>query len=159
MPHMIIFRSHTGGIATLGYGAVCSILSKQKINASSSACAELVSVSDYFPKLSCAKLFLEAQDIMLKRNIMHQDNTPAMLIEQNGKSSCSKRSYYLSTQYFYVTDAIKQEEMEIVYFPIEVMIADFFSQNHYKEIFSINFEALSSDTCPLVAYTTIMVRL
>ena len=54
------FRSNTSSATTLRYGIVCSMFSKQKINTSSSTCTELIGVSDYFPKLSNAKLFLEA---------------------------------------------------------------------------------------------------
>ena len=54
------FQSYTGRATTLGYGVVCSMSSKQKINTNSSAHAELVGFSDYFLKLSYAKLFLEA---------------------------------------------------------------------------------------------------
>ena len=101
------YCSHTGGTTTIGYGVVCSMSSKQKINTNSSTCAELVGVSNYFLKLSCAKLFLEAQGVMLRRNIIYQDNMSAMLMEQNGRSSCSRRSRHLNMRYFYVVDAVK----------------------------------------------------
>ena len=68
-------------ILEVGYDIMCSMSPKQKINTSSSTCAELAGVSDYFPKLSCTKLFLEAQGVVLKRNIVIQDNTPALLME------------------------------------------------------------------------------
>ena len=51
-----------------------------------------------------------------------------MLIEQNGKLSCSKRSRHLNVRYFCVTDAVKRKEMEIMHCPTEVMIADFFTK-------------------------------
>ena len=70
------FRSHTCSATTLGYSIVCSISSKQKINTSSSTHAKLTSISDYFLKLSRAKLFLEAQDVVLKRNIAYQTIYP-----------------------------------------------------------------------------------
>ena len=101
------YRSQTGGATTMGYGVVCSMSSKQKINTNSSTFTELVGVSDYFPKLSHAKLFLEAQGVMLRRNIVYQDNMSAMLMEQNGRSSCSRRSRHLNMRYFYVVDAVK----------------------------------------------------
>ena len=65
------FRSHRGSATTLKYSVVCSMLSKQKINTSSSTYAELVSILDYFPKVLCAKLCLKGQGIALQRNITY----------------------------------------------------------------------------------------
>ena len=120
------FRSHIGSTTTLGYGIVYSMSPKQKININSSTHAELVSVSNYFPKLLYAKLFLKVQDIALKRNIMYQDNTSVMLMKKNRKLSCSKRSCHLNTRYFYVMNTVKQKEMEIMHYPKEVIITNFF---------------------------------
>ena len=81
--------------------------SKQKINTNSSTFAELVGVAYYFPKTSYAKLLLEAQEIEVKKNIIMQDNASAIRMEENRRSSYSKRSRHLSIKYFCVIDAVK----------------------------------------------------
>ena len=71
---------------------------------------------------------MESQGFVLKRNIILQDNQSAMLMEANGKFSCSKRSRNFNIRYFYVTEAMKRQEVEIAYCPTEVMLADFFTK-------------------------------
>ena len=112
----------------MGHGVFCSISSKQKINTNSSTFAELVGVADYFPKTSYAKLFLEAQGVKVKKNIIMQDNTSAINMEENGRSSCSKRSRHLNIKCFYVTDAVKRKEVEVICCSTGIMLADFFTK-------------------------------
>ena len=64
----------------------------------------------------------------MKQNVILQDNQSAMLMENNGRASCGKRSRHLNIRYFYVTDAVKRKEVEIAYCPTEVMLADFFTK-------------------------------
>ena len=58
----------------------------------------------------------------------------SILMETNGKKSCTKRSRHLNIRYFYIKDLIDREEEEVDYCPTENMLADFFS-NRYKEIY------------------------
>ena len=80
------------------------------------------------------QLFMEDQGYPSKQNIILQDNKSAILMETNGKKSCTKRCRHLNIRYFYIKDLIDREEEEVDYCPTENMLADFFS-NRYKEIY------------------------
>ena len=71
-------RGHTGGIISMGYGAVIHGCSKQKINTKSSTKSEIVGVSsDFLPyTMWTSYYFLKEQGYALKRNMLfYQDNT------------------------------------------------------------------------------------
>jgi hypothetical protein len=88
------FRSHTGGAMSHRTGVPISISRKQKLNTKSSTEAELVGVDD----VTRTKLFLEAQGYHISRNVVHQDNKSAILLERNGKRSSSKRTRAINMQ-------------------------------------------------------------
>ena len=73
-------------------------------------------------------LFMEAQGYPLERNVLLQDNKSAILLESNGRMSCSKRSRHLNIRYFYVKDLIDKGLLEVEYYPTEQMLADFFTK-------------------------------
>jgi hypothetical protein len=75
------FRSHTGGAMTYSTGVPISVSSKQKLNTKSSTEAELVGVDDATTLILWTKLFLEAQGFHISRNVVHQDNKSAILLE------------------------------------------------------------------------------
>jgi hypothetical protein len=77
---------------TLGYGAVISNSTKQKVNARSSTKCKMITVDDTISKLLWTKRFIEAQGHKVKANIVYQDNTSAMKLELNGKASSRKRT-------------------------------------------------------------------
>ena len=76
--------------------------------------------------------------MMLRRNIVYQDNMSTILMGQNGRSSCSRHSCHLNVRYFYVTDTVKQKEMEIVYCLTEVILANF-----YETVTRKSFQTIS----------------
>ena len=118
-------RSHTGAIMTLGKGAVCSISSKQKVNARSSTEAELIGVDDVISTVLWTKLFMECQGIEIKENIVYQDNKSTILLAKNGRHSTGKRSRHLNIKYFYITDQLERKELAIEYCPTDDMVADY----------------------------------
>ena len=120
-------RGHTGGVISLGKGAVLHNCTKQKINTKSSTESEVAGVSDFLPYTIWASHFLKAQGYKLIRNIFYQDNTSAIKMLKNGKESCGSKSRHIHTRYFLTKDVIKREEMEIQYCPTEQMIADFYT--------------------------------
>jgi len=85
------FKSHTGGVVSLGCGTVMCKLTKQKLNTKSSMEAELVGATDYLPNTIWARMFLEAQGYMLEENVFFQDNQSAMKLEMNGRLSCGQK--------------------------------------------------------------------
>ena len=64
-------KSHSGGAISFSIGLIASTLQKQKLNARSSAEAEIVGVSDTLRKALFIDLFLVAQGYPLKENILY----------------------------------------------------------------------------------------
>ena len=59
---------------------------------------------------------------------MYQDNQSAILLENNGKRSSSKRTKHINIRYFFITDRIKNGKINMEYFPTDDMVADFFTK-------------------------------
>ena len=121
-------RSHSGATMTLGKGMVISGSTKQKINTRSSTEAELVPMDDYVSKVLWTKLFIETQGFTIRENIVLRDNTSCMKLEKNGKWSSGRRTKHLKIKYFYVTDLIKRNEIELRYCPTGKMIGDYMTK-------------------------------
>ena len=121
-------KSHTGGIMTLGKGAVIATSTKQKINTKSSTEAELVGVDDVVGRILWTNYFLEAQGYASSDTIIYQDNKSAILLEKNGNLSSSKRTKHINIRYFFITDRVANNEVKIEYCPTDEMVADFFTK-------------------------------
>eukprot|EP00559_Dactyliosolen_fragilissimus_P000204 CAMPEP_0184874530 /NCGR_PEP_ID=MMETSP0580-20130426/42450_1 /TAXON_ID=1118495 /ORGANISM="Dactyliosolen fragilissimus" /LENGTH=176 /DNA_ID=CAMNT_0027377561 /DNA_START=3172 /DNA_END=3702 /DNA_ORIENTATION=- len=122
------FKSQTGTRMSLGKGCFYSTSKKQKINTGSLTEAELVGVSYLMPMILWTRLFLEAQGIRTKDNIIYQDNTSTKLMATHGKTSCGKITRYMNIKYFFITDQIKQGTVKIHHCPTEDMVGDFFTK-------------------------------
>ena len=125
------FKSHTGAVNTgsnLKGGAIQTVSRKQKLNTKSSTEAELVAVDDVIVLVLWTMLFLEAQGYTVDKNIIHQDNKSAILLEVNGKSSSGKRTRALNIRYFYITDKVLRGNAVIEYCPTNQMIGDFMTK-------------------------------
>jgi hypothetical protein len=94
------FKSHTGAMMTLGKGAMQSIARKQKMNVRSSTEGKLVAADNAATMILWTKLFLEAQEYNVDKNIVYQDNKSAILLETNGKKSSGKQTRALNICYF-----------------------------------------------------------
>ena len=121
-------RSHTGGTMSLGHGTFHHRSAKQKINTKSSTEAELVGASEYIGWTLFAKRFLEEQGYTLKRNIFYQDNESAMKLERNGRASSSNKTRHIHIRYFFVQDALEQEDIELKHCKTDSMVADFYTK-------------------------------
>ena len=121
-------KSHTGGAFSLGSGVVYGTSTRQKINTKSSTEAELVAANDVLPQVLWTKYFLEAQGYATSNAIVYQDNQSAMLLENNGRASSSKRTRHLNVRYFFIHDKIESKEVRVEYCPTGDMIGDFFSK-------------------------------
>jgi hypothetical protein len=82
-------KSHTGGVFSLGKGAIYAASTRQKLNTKSSTEAELVGVNDILPQVLWTKYFLQEQGYCCADSVIYQDNKSAMLLENNGRSSSS----------------------------------------------------------------------
>ena len=121
-------KSHTGSILTLGGGVITSDSTKQKPNARSSTESEMIAADDMLAKVLWTKRFIEAQGHKVKANVIYRDNTSAMKLEANGKASSGKRTRHFDIKYFYITDLIRRNELEIEYCPTDDMIADYMTK-------------------------------
>jgi hypothetical protein len=122
------FKSHTCGAMSYGTGVPISISRKQKLNTRSSTEAELAVVDDVSNLILWTRLFLDEQGYRISRNVVHQDNKSAILLETNGKRCSSKRTRAINIRFFYITDQVEKGNVEIQYCPKGYMIGDFFSK-------------------------------
>jgi hypothetical protein len=118
-------KSHTGAMFTMGKGAIIGSSTKQKVNSRSSTESELIGVEDKISRVLWTKRFLEWQEFVVKLNIIYQENTSTIKLEKNGKESSGKRKRHFDIKYFYVTDLISRDEVEIEYCSTDEMLADY----------------------------------
>ena len=122
-------RGHTGaGLTTFGTGIIDQKLSKQKMNMRSSTETEEVGTSEYLPKNIYFKMFMEAQGYTLKSNILAEDNESTIWMSKNGRESCTSNSKHIAIKYFWVTDRIKNGNIEIVHCPTKQMVSNYFTK-------------------------------
>jgi hypothetical protein len=121
-------RSHTGATMSLGVGCLYSILRMQKLNTRRSTESELVGINDAMLLIFWTRNFLIGQGFHVADNVVYQDNQSAMLLENNGKMSSSKRTRHLDICYFFVTDNIHKKHLCVEYCPTDDMIGDFFTK-------------------------------
>ena len=93
-------KSHTGAAMVLGKVLVYGVSSKHKLNMKIPTEGELVGVDDASPLMFWTGYYLEARGWAMKENVAFQDNQSAMLLEQNCKSSSSKRTHHINIRYF-----------------------------------------------------------
>ena len=121
-------KSHTGGAVSWGWGVLLTMCKKQKLNTKSSTEGEIVGVSDFMPNIIWARMFLEAQGEVLKKNTLYQDNQSAMKIILNGRKSSGQKTKHMDNRYFWIKDRIESENIKVEYCPTEKMVADFFTK-------------------------------
>ena len=51
-----------------------------------------------------------------------------MLLEKNGIMSSSKRTKHINVRYYFIKDRIDKGEINVIYCPTEMMIADYFTK-------------------------------
>lgn len=121
-------KSHTGGVLTLEKGALYSRSTKQKINTKSSTEGEIVGVDDILPQVLWTNYFMRAQGYGSKETIVYQDNKSAILLENNGKLSSSKRTKHINVRYYFVKDCIEQKELKIEFLGTDDMWEDYYTK-------------------------------
>ena len=121
-------RSHIGGITSFGVGAVHTKSSMEKINTRSTCESELVGVSEYLPYNIWTFLFMKEQGYTIDNNTIYQDNKSAILMEMNGRNSCTGNSRHIDIKYFFVKDRVDKKEVRIEYIPTHIMLADYFTK-------------------------------
>jgi hypothetical protein len=83
----------------MGKGAIIGSSTKQKVNSRSSTESKLIGVDDKIAKVLWMKRFLEWQDFAVKLNIIYEDNTSTIKLEEKGKASSGKRTQHFDINY------------------------------------------------------------
>ena len=122
------FKGHTGGCLSWGIGLPISVSQKQKLNSRSSTENEIIGVDDIMDKILWTRLFLQAQGVQVQENILYQDNQSSIKLETNGKWSSGKRTRAINIRYFFVTDNVEKDHLQIEFKPSEDMVADFLTK-------------------------------
>ena len=63
-----------------------------------------------------------------QKNVIYQDNMSAMLLENNGRKSSTKRTKHIELRYFFIHDQIQQDKVLVEHCPTLKMRADFFTK-------------------------------
>ena len=88
----------------------------------------MAAADDTLSHLIQTKHFLEAQGHPSQQTILHQDNTSAILLERNGKSSAGKASRHINIRYYFIRDHIQNGNLEVKHCPTDDLIADCMSK-------------------------------
>ena len=128
------FKSHTGGILSLGAGPVFTKSKKQKLNTVSSTEAELVGISDMLPQALWSRDWLLAQGYEVGPLKLFQDNTSTIHLSNNGPSN-KERTRHIAIRYYWIKDRVVAREVEIAHLGTADMIADFLSKPLQGELF------------------------
>ena len=99
---------------------------KQRLSVKSSIIAELVGTSDYLPSTKYARLFLMKQGYMLQPTVLHHDNESTIELTKNRWPSSGHKTRHVDIRHFLVTDRINKNEFVVKYYPVELMVVDFF---------------------------------
>ena len=113
-------RSHSGGVLSLGKGAIYGASKKQKLNTKSLTEAKLIAVDDLMSQILWTRYFLQAQGFEVNDNILFQDNQITMKLAKNGRASSRKRTCHINIRYFFITDCIKSNKISVVYCPCRI---------------------------------------
>ena len=121
-------KGHTGATMSFGRGAVTSASKKQKINTTSTTESELVGVLGMSPQMMWTQYFLENQGYEVGTSMLYQDNKSAILLEQNGRKSSSKRTKHINVRYFFIKDKVESGEITVEYCSTHDMLGDYFTK-------------------------------
>ena len=145
-------KIRTGMCMSLGKGTIYAASAKQRLNTVSTTESELVGVADAMPKLVWTRLFMEAQGYNVEDVYVYQDNQSAILLEVKRMKPVGKKSRHISIKYFFVTNRVKNKELNIIYCPTKQMVADLFTKPLQGVLFITHRNAvsgISQDDMPL----------
>jgi hypothetical protein len=123
-----------------------------------------VGVDDVMGHILWVRSFLLEQGYPFTSVRIYQDNRSAILLENNGKWSSSKRTRHIDIRYFFVTDRIRKKEVEIVHCPTAHMVADYFTKplqgalfrQHRRLIKNENDQGSNSASKVLPSYRSVL---
>ena len=73
----------------------------------------------------------------LEQNILYQDNKSTILLLNNGKTSAGRRTRALNVRYFFLTDQIQRDTLQVEYCPAIKMVGDFMSKPLQGRLFQV----------------------
>ena len=121
-------RGHIGGTMSLGKGSIYSTSTKQKLVVRGSTKSKVIGVHDILPQTIWTNSFLKEQGMKIKKTFVYQEKMSSMLLEKNGRSSSSKRTWHMNIRFFFVKDQVASKEIRIEYCSTKEMVADFFTK-------------------------------
>ena len=124
------FKSHTGGILTMGKGAITSTSQKQGLNTRSSTKAKIIAADDMAGPMVWTQILLEKQGYHLEDNILYQDNQSVMLLISNGHRSAGRWSQHLNIWLFFVMlDQKEKWHISIRFCSTDLMIGNYMTKS------------------------------
>ena len=117
-------KGHTGAGMSFGRGMVLGYSWKQKQTAKSSTEGELYGVDDSLGQILWARYFMQEQGYDMEPSLIYQDNMSAILLENNGKFSSSKRTRHIKIKYYHMKEKKDDGEIRFEHCPTEQMWAD-----------------------------------
>jgi hypothetical protein len=127
-------KSHSGMVYTAGGGTFLAKSTKQSVVSKSSTEAEVIAASDGCNDLLSLMEFINFQTGRQGKAVLFQDNTSAIHLEKNGKSS-SNKTKHMKIRYFWVKDKVASGELEIQHLPTDSMWADMLTKPLQGELF------------------------
>ena len=129
-------KGHTGATMSMGTGSPYSASLKQKLVFCSSTESELIGVHDILPQILWTSHFLNAQGYSVKCTVLKQDNKSSIQLEQNGRTSSSKRTKHIQICNFFIMDKVDARDIEIEYCPTQDMCGDYFTKPVQGNLFN-----------------------
>ena len=72
------------------------------------------------------RYLLSNQVFEIDKPILYQGKNSAIMLEENGRESSSRRTNHISTRYLYIEDRINRGEVAVEHCPTDDILADFF---------------------------------
>ena len=80
------------------------------------------------PQILWRQYFLKCQGSEVKTLTLYQDNMSAMILEENGMASNTKRTKQINVRYFFIKDKVKSGELMIEHCGTDDILADYFTK-------------------------------
>ena len=90
--------------------------------------------------------FIEVQGCTVEHNILHQDNQSSMRLLINGPLSSLKRTKHIKAKFFLTEDKIEDGDVELDYYPTELMWIDMHIKPKQGTPFRLNQSMLMNVT-------------
>ena len=84
--------------------------------------------SDYLPNTIWTMNFMQAQGYPITLSRFSQDNQSAMRLERNGRMSAGQKSRHINIRYFWITDRLRAESIQLEHCPTDCMLGDFLTK-------------------------------